>query len=328
MDDGQQNRRGAGAAGQRRENAGGLGRLGRAALAAAAAGHYVFPLQPRSKLPAVKDWERVATRDPAQIAAWFSARPYNPAIACGPSGLVVVDLDDAHGEPAPEPWAGARHGRDVLAQLATRTGLPAEVALPRTYTVATPTGGMHRYYRAPAGLELRNSAGALGWRIDTRAHGGYIVAAGAARAEGLYRVVERAPIAPLPAWLAEALTPPPPSAAPAIPVAVGRTGGGRAQAYVAAIIERETAQVAAATVSNRHRTLLAAARTLGRLVGGGELDDVEARAALTAAAVGYVGHAGYTAGQVDRDITDGLAYGARMPRRVHLAEPHAPRGQR
>lgn len=78
-------------------------------------------------------------------------------------------------------------------------------------------------------------------------------------------------------------------------------------------------------MSSRHRTLLAAARTLGWLVGGGELDDAHARAALTAAGAGHVGHAGcYTAGQVDRGITDGLAYGARLPRRVHLTDRTAP----
>lgn len=42
----------------------------------------------------------------------------------------------------------------------------------------TPSGGAHLYYRAPEGAELRNTCGRLGWRIDTRAHGGYVLAAG------------------------------------------------------------------------------------------------------------------------------------------------------
>jgi hypothetical protein len=62
--------------------------------------------------------------------------------------------------------------------------------------------------------------------------------------------------------------------------------------------------------------LLAAARTLGRLAGGGELDESTARAALAAAAAGYIGRAGYTVRQVDRDIADGLAYGKRLPRQL------------
>jgi hypothetical protein len=91
--------------------------------------------------------------------------------------------------------------------------------------------------------------------------------------------------------------------------------GGRARAYVAAIVEREAAGVAAAGEGTRHRTLLAAARTLGRLVGGDALDEVTARGALLAAAEGYVGRGGYTGAQVARDIDDGLAYGMRLPRR-------------
>lgn len=298
-----------------RSGAGRLGRLGQAALGAAREGLHVFPLQPRSKLPAVRDWERAATRDPEQISAWFSARPYNVAIACGPSALVVVDLDDGHGETAPEPWTGARHGREVLAQVAAAAGQ----SVPRTRSVSTPTGGLHLYFRAPGGVELRNTAGtALGWRVDTRAQGGYVVAAESVRDAGYYRVADRAPIAELPEWIAEALTPPPaPRPAEVAPVVV-EMGGGRARAYVAAIVEREAAGVAAAAQGTRHRTLLAAARTLGRLVGGDALDEATARGALLAAAAGYVGHGGYTAAQIARDVDDGLAYGMRLPRRIDV----------
>jgi hypothetical protein len=93
-------------------------RLMRVALEVARAGHFVFPLWPRSKKPAVKDWENVATREPDGIRERWAALPWNVGIACGPSGLHVIDLDDAHGHEPPEEWAGARHGRDVLARLA------------------------------------------------------------------------------------------------------------------------------------------------------------------------------------------------------------------
>jgi hypothetical protein len=46
------------------------------------------------------------------------------------------------------------------------------------------------------------------------------------------------------------------------------------------------------------------------------LDELDARAALTTAARHYLGVEGYTTCQVDRDITDGLAFGARRPRRL------------
>lgn len=108
-----------------------------AALAAAARGWPVFPLYPFSKYPAVSDWENRATCDPDELAAWWSAAPYNTGIACGPAGLVVLDLDAAHGHTPPGEWAdlGVTHGRDVLRTLADRAGQPDPID---TYTVLTP----------------------------------------------------------------------------------------------------------------------------------------------------------------------------------------------
>ena len=60
--------------------------------------------------------------------------------------------------------------------------------------------------------------------------------------------------------------------------------------------------------------LLRAARRLGQWVGSRALSAADARAVLTLAAQGYIGVAGYTAHQIDRDITDGSAYGAARPR--------------
>jgi Bifunctional DNA primase/polymerase, N-terminal len=249
-------------------------RLMSAALAAASAGHYVFPVWPRSKKPAVTDWETRATRDGEAIRSWWDSVPYNIGIATGRSGLVMIDLDDAHGHPAPPQWPGARHGRDVLARLAEQVAQPLPLS---TYTVRTPTGGLHLYYRAPQQVELRNTAARLGWRIDTRAHGGCIIATGSVRAEGLYRVINDVPIAPLPRWLVDKLTPVPPRQ-PVKPLILPT---GRASAYVAAIVERETQQVRCAQPGTRHHSLLRAASALGRLVAGGELTETDARAALS-----------------------------------------------
>jgi bifunctional DNA primase/polymerase-like protein len=61
-------------------------------------------------------------------------------------------------------------GAGVLVQLTAH----ASSSVPATYTV---TGGQHLYFRQPPSLELCNSAGRLGWKIDTRGHGGYVLAA-------------------------------------------------------------------------------------------------------------------------------------------------------
>ena len=96
-----------------------------AALAAARRGWAVFPCRPGDKRPAVPEWEQRACSDPVRVARYWPSEQRNVGIACGPSRLVVVDLD-THGH-LPEDWRqlqGVRDGRDVLAQLAEWAGRP------------------------------------------------------------------------------------------------------------------------------------------------------------------------------------------------------------
>jgi hypothetical protein len=122
----------------------------------------------------------------------------------------------------------------------------------------------------------------------------------------------------LPAWLATALTPTPPSP-PAEPISLPRH---RAGAYVQAILDSETRDLAAAQPGTRHTARLKAARALCRLVGGGELDENSARALLFDAASGHVG-ADTTEREVMRDIDDGLAFGRQQPRTIRRAHEHS-----
>ena len=149
-----------------------------AALAHAARGWRVFPLRRGDKRPAVKDWEPRATTDPARIERAWTAGPFNIGIATGPSGLVVLDLDRPKPGEIPPPayrQPGIGDGGDVLAVLCEANDQPLPVD---TYAVRTGSGGTHLYFTAPPGMTLRNTAKRLGWLIDTRAHGGYVVAAG------------------------------------------------------------------------------------------------------------------------------------------------------
>lgn len=288
-----------------------LGRLGKAAARAAGNGWRVFPAVPHGKTPAIPDWENAATTDLDQITAWWWAAPWNVAVSTGRSGLLVIDLDARCAAAAQSRSASTRKGYDMLRRLATAAGEPPPID---TYTVATP-GGLHLYFRQPEGVRLRNTQGALGANVDSRGEGGYVIAAGSVRAAGIYRVVLRRPVADLPGWLVTALTPPP-APTPRTPPDRSKAAPpiGRAAAYLRAVVDGECAAVAAATVGHRHQTLLRAARRLGHWVGGSALDATAAHAALTAAAGGYRGVEGYTAAQIDRDICDGLAYGARFPR--------------
>jgi hypothetical protein len=98
--------------------------------------------------------------------------------------------------------------------------------------------------------------------------------------------------------------------------AVPNVSAARVEAYLRAVVDGESRAVAAAPVGTRHSTLLRAARRLGQWVGSGALTGADVRAVLTTAARGYVSVDGYTAQQVERDITDGLAYGAARPRHI------------
>ena len=280
----------------------------KAAFDAADRGWSVFPLVPGGKTPVIRGWEAQASIDRRQIFRWWVKNlRMNIGIAAGKSGLLVVDLDQGNGDTPPPRFSGASNGRDALAILAAGAGVEVPT---NTYTVETP-GGSHLYFRVPEGLTCRNSVSALGWKIDTRCHGGYVVGAGSRRPEGSYQVTHPGPVAELPDWLREALTPPTVAEHDLV-----RLPSGRASAYVRAIIEGEAYDVVTARTGTRHRSLLKAARTLGRLVGGGELGENDAREALLDAAHGHLGVDGFTEEELIRTVEDGIAYGMRLPRRI------------
>ncbi|AUY50988.1 bifunctional DNA primase/polymerase [Streptomyces sp. CB01881] len=270
-----------------------------AALTAAERGWRVFPLLPGSKKPALhssarcprtaacttghQGWEQRATCDPAVIWRTWSHGPYGIGLATGPSHLVVVDLDTPKpGTPLPVGPAGPRDGAGVLAALCERYGR----AYPSgTYTVRTPSGGTHLYFAAPAGSGLRNTAGergtGLGRWIDTRAGGGYVVAAGSTVAGHRYEAVLDTGPVPLPAWLHTLLAPPPRPATPVVPLS---SRAGRRPGYADAALRNESANVANAAEGNRNWTLTRAARALGRFVADGRLSRGEVEDALKGAA--------------------------------------------
>ena len=234
-----------------------------AALEAAARGWRVFPLTPGRKTPrrAASQWEHKATTDPDRVARWWDRHPTdNVGIATGPSGLVVVDLDTPKpgDHSAPEPWRPVTHGVEVFDTIAAGHELPA------TWTVATPTGGWHLYYQAPAGPELRNTAGRLGWKIDTRANGGFVVAAGSVVDGRPYRLHDDTPPAELPVWLLQLLTPPRPTASTRPARLLPRTRG-----YVGTALAAEVQRVLDAGPGTRNHTLNAAAWSLARFVAQG-----------------------------------------------------------
>jgi hypothetical protein len=284
-----------------------------AALSAATRGWHVFPLVPDGKRPAVEDWENRATIDTARIERCWSAGPYGVGIACGPSRLVVVDLDQPKpGQTPPEQWRrpGITCGADVLAE---RAGTAGERYPWNTHAVLTGRGGEHLYFAAPTGGELRNTQGRLGWLIDTRAAGGYVVGAGSTAAGRRYSTVYDITPAALPDWLSTALIAAPAPAQLAAPIQLATA---RRSSYLDAAVRAETERVAVPAEGERNLNLYKAAVALGQLVAGGALTDVEVRAVLGGAAAGQIAAGAYTAREADKTISSGLRAGSKRPRQV------------
>ena len=269
-----------------------------AAIAGAERGWAVFPCRPGDKRPAIDRWEERASARPAHVrAAWRDRfRACNVGVACGPSGLVVIDLDTAvHGGSLPESWAaepGVRDGRGVLAVLAERAGQP----WPSTYSVRTPSGGLHLYFAAAAGREVRNSAGRVGPMVDVRGSGGYVLAEGSVVAGRPYEIAEDLPVGPLPGWLAELADPAEPAPRPAAARQVTGSVYGRLRAVVDFVLTSEP--------GTRNDRLYWAARRAREMVAAGQMDRGTAERLLLAAAI----DAGLRGGEPEarRTIASGL----------------------
>ncbi|MGA5637097.1 bifunctional DNA primase/polymerase [Streptomyces lydicamycinicus] len=236
--------------------------------------------------------------DPEQVAAWWSGRFKRAHVGLLTRRLVVIDLDMLKPDgPAPTGrWAGCQGGTDVLEGLAQASG----AEWPETYTVLTPSGGMHLYFRQPEGVPIGCATGDgataphLGPLIDVRGVGGYVIAAGSySAAQG--RAYERTTPAalgpqPLPGWLLGLLRPTATPAAPPRPPTPVRTlapGSSRADLYADKALKGEVAEVAGAPEGTRNGRLFAGARRLGELhhTAPSVLDETAVREQLLGAAL-------------------------------------------
>jgi len=232
------------------------------ALQFAKRGWHIFPLRTGDKQPlqGFTKWESRATTDREQIIRWWTAAPYNIGIAAGPSGLVVIDCDIPRG-------SGEAHWC-LLGNEVEVTGH----RLPRTFSVGTPSGGLHLYFNRPD-RNLGNTAGRLGKYIDTRGAGGYVVGPGSVCSGRYYTIMDRRPLADLPEWVIDALMP---TSMPAFQPSVRQ----HQDRYLRAVVVGEAQRVRTAAPGSRNNALNVAAFILGQLVGGAELSESEARVIL------------------------------------------------
>jgi hypothetical protein len=216
-----------------------------------------------AKHPRIKGGLNSASNDLDQVTAWWTRWPRaNVGVRTGAaSGLVVVDIDPAHG------------GLDSLERLQRRYG-----SLPETLRVETGTRGAHLYFEHP-GVDVRNDAGRrLGPGLDIRGDGGYIVAPPSVHAVGRrYQWLEPgAAPATLPDWLQQRLLHRESTRRPD-PIVCDRE-------YAQRALDRAAHAVATAPEGTRNNTLNRAAYRMGRLVDSRAVGRHAVEAALETAA--------------------------------------------
>lgn len=184
-----------------------------AALKYAERGIPVFPCVENEKVPAVEGGFKSASTDPAQIDKWWTSNPeFNIAASPHAAGCCVIDID------APE----AIHELEIVYG-----------KLPATFTVKTPRGGVHMWYKGA----LPPSSSKLVKKVDTRGIGSYVLLPPSSINGTHYTVIDKTPPQDVPAAFIEALRPkegPKDRAAPDhvqdLPVAIQR-GMDRAKAW-------------------------------------------------------------------------------------------------
>lgn len=258
-----------------------------------------------------------ATSDPAEVRRrWMRHPDANLAVACGPkSGVFVLDIDAK----------GAVNGFESLARLEAQHG-----PLPLSWLTLTPSGGEHRWFRQPEGLELRNKVGLRVYHpdgsrtvydgLDIRTAGGSVALPPSAKPHGSYRWGVKPsdrPLADAPGWLiALASDPPLPPRPPRAPLRLASSD--RAARYVERALDGECRAVAEFKQGGRNLRLFQAAANLGELVAGGLLpQDLAEKCLETAAAdCGLLQEDGHHA--VRQTIASGMARGFKKPREIRV----------
>ncbi|MDP8212641.1 MAG: bifunctional DNA primase/polymerase, partial [Candidatus Zapsychrus exili] len=148
-------------------------------------GYKVFPVKPGRKDPVLIGWQEWADTATEQlIIDTGTANPtYNWGIRLEENDI-VIDLDKKKG----------KDGEASLQKLEATHG-----KLPVTFTVLTPTGGKHLYFKGRGS----NTAGSVGEGIDTRSFGGFVVTPGSRIDDKVYEIEIEGDAADLPKTYSE-----------------------------------------------------------------------------------------------------------------------------
>ena len=288
----------------------------------AARGWEIFPLKPHAKTPITTHGVLDASTDRETIRKWWAKTPTaNIGLATGASGIVVIDLD---GAAAIEWWT--KFELDHKLRYTTLVAIT-----PGKIKNGKHTGkGRHVFFKAPSGIELSNTEGAIAKGVDTRAGNGYVVLSPSIhpdfpRGPRYAWVTADAPIADMPKAVIDLLTTKPPAARNITPPAQAATPTPADFApYVARAFDGEIATLRAAREGQRNAQLNRSAYNLGQLIGAGILDRGAAERALTEAAQ----QIGLDQKEIVKTITSGISKGYAAPRDLSKITPPERRATR
>ena len=262
-------------------------------VATATAEHFpVFPLLPDSKVPATKRGLGAATRNTEKIQSWWDRLPdANIGLVTG-DGVLGLDVD----------VKGRVSGFASIASHAWWNG-DKDTTWQDTFTVGTPSGGAHYYYRVDGAV--KNRAGILPG-VDIRGDGGYLVGCyslinnrryvpgdgvqevQSITADGGLSLDEFTPdLAPAPAWLLDLLTDKGPvreKVFPDSPEACEDAAIAHPDSYLEAVLLGERQTLLAAVPGTRNHALNRASFKIGLRVGQGLLSFDDAESWLTGVA--------------------------------------------
>lgn len=152
---------------------------------------FLFPLKPGCKKPPMfkDELEANNSNDPQKLKFWHDKYAgCNWGIALKKAKLIVMDVDTKPG----------KSGQATFDDLEMMYG-----SLSETFTVRTPSGGLHLYFKEANGVEHRMGVSAFGRDVDSP---NYVLAPGCVLSgdgkdvAGEYVIINDVPIADAPAW--------------------------------------------------------------------------------------------------------------------------------
>ena len=136
----------------------------------------LFKLGVGAKFSVTEEFYNLASSDPKRVYDMWTCPVMgeslhnNIGVATG-NGLLVLDIDVKGGKP----------GMQTLYALIAKR----QISLADRYVVATPSGGLHVYFRIPEHMVIPNRVDA--WPgIDIRGHHGYVVGEGSELGDRVY----------------------------------------------------------------------------------------------------------------------------------------------